>query len=127
MLIDLGGWISGPCLGPFAELVDAELVKAGDIIAVDGEAVTVTDTAYGWWWFPAGRDQGIAIGWRARGGTARGVLFRRWPDYLVRLADGTPSREAASSRLSPSALERDRGYGSAILRCHHLRAAPRAS
>jgi hypothetical protein len=43
----------------------------------------VTDIRYGFYRFPAGRGQGVAIGWRS--GASSGPLFRKGSDILDRL------------------------------------------
>jgi hypothetical protein len=79
---DQGGWISGPSAS--TEFVPAEQVGEGDVLLLDGEMrAEVTDIRYGYYWFPAGRQQGVSIGWKS--GTSSGLLFRKASDSLHRI------------------------------------------
>jgi hypothetical protein len=84
VLPDTGGWISGPCVD--AEPVAAQDVEVGDTLLLeDGIRAELTDVRFGYYQFPEGRGQGVAIGWRC--GSASGLLFRRASDMLTRVAD----------------------------------------
>ena len=85
VLPDAGGWISGPSAHqPGSAPVRADCVQVGDVLLLDdGTHAKVTDLCHGWYWFPEGRGQGIAIGWRS--GRSSGLLFRRASDSLSRL------------------------------------------
>ncbi len=79
---DIGGWVSGPSLTP--EPVPADRVGAGDVLVLDdGTCAEVTGVRSGFYQFPEGRGQGVAIGWKS-GPVASGVMFRKASDTLQR-------------------------------------------
>jgi len=73
--------------------VPASQIRAGDVLLLDdGSAATVTDVRGGQFWMPAGRADGVAIGWKA--GTALGVLLRQAGQTLHRLPAEDPGQAA---------------------------------
>ena len=60
---DIGGWISGPSIT--TEQVLAGDVKTGDRLIYDGRVVQVIDISHGLYYLLGGREQGVAIGWKA--------------------------------------------------------------
>jgi hypothetical protein len=80
--VDRGGWISGPSAD--TEPVPAGQIEAGDYLLLDDRTrAEVTDIRDGFYRFAAGRELGVAIGWKS--GTSSGMLFRRAGDILHRL------------------------------------------
>jgi hypothetical protein len=59
------------------------LTLATSLLVDDGTRAEVTDIRYGFYRFPAGRGQGVAIGWRS--GASSRLLFRKGSDILDRL------------------------------------------
>jgi hypothetical protein len=78
---DHGGWISGSSLT--TEPVAAIHITAGDVLAYDGMAVTVTATRATQYRFGAELADGVAIDWES--GNRLGRLFRRDDDVLQRV------------------------------------------
>jgi hypothetical protein len=78
---DLGGWISGPSVN--AEQILAQDVEIGDRLVYDSRVIEISDINYGLYYFRDGREQGLAIGWKA--GSSSGLLFRHGSDLLQRV------------------------------------------
>jgi hypothetical protein len=75
------GWVSGPSIS--TENVLAEDVKTGDRLVYDGRVVEISDVNRGFYYLRDGREQGLAIGWKA--GNSSGLLFRHASDLLQRV------------------------------------------
>src|SRR5260221_14202325 len=79
---DQGGWISGPSIS--TENVLAQDVETGDRLVYDGRVVEISDIHEGFYYLRDGREQGLAIGWKA--GNSSGLLFRHASDLLQRVS-----------------------------------------
>jgi hypothetical protein len=79
---DQGGWISGPSIS--TENVLAQDVGIGDRLVYDGRVIEISDIHSGLYYLRDGREQGLAIGWKA--GNSSGLLFRHASDLLQRVA-----------------------------------------
>lgn len=78
---DQGGWISGGSIS--TENVLAQDVETGDLLVYDGRVIEVSDVNRGLYYLRDGREQGLAIGWKA--GSTSGLLFRHGSDLLQRV------------------------------------------
>jgi hypothetical protein len=76
------GWVSGPSVT--TEPVQAIHVTAGDVLAYDGMAVTVTATRATQYRFGAELADGVAIDWQS--GNRLGRMFRRDDDMMDRIS-----------------------------------------
>ena len=64
------------------EPIAADRIRVGDLVLLDdGTPAAVTDVTHGLYWFPDGREHGVAIGWRTSASSS-GVLFRK-PNALL--------------------------------------------